>query len=115
MDKKHDPYTEEKIRKMALRRVGFKKHLAVYLLSMLIIWLTFSFVFYGNQQVQRVFVFGTALWTVIIVFHHLFVYRLCHGMLDREVKKIREELFPENSSEDTTSAEKQIEKQDNQE
>ena len=36
--------------------------------------------------------FVTILWTVILFFHYLFVYRLNSTMIDREIKKLQKEI-----------------------
>ena len=36
--------------------------------------------------------FVTIIWTVLLFFHYLFVYRLNSTMIDREIKKLQKEI-----------------------
>ncbi len=86
---------DKKVYKKASKRVAFKFHLAIFLLAMLVLWLVYSFVFKnfeGAAQLLKGFIFITALWTVIITFHYIFVYKLNNSLLDKEIKKLQEEI-----------------------
>lgn len=86
---------DKKIFKQASKRVTFKFHLAIYLLAMLVVWLIYYFVFQNFEaanQILKVCGFVTALWSVILIFHYIFVYKLNHTLLDKEIKKLQKEI-----------------------
>ena len=111
---------DPKIYKKANQRSHFKFHLAIYVLAMLVIWILYIFLFRAtapdasvvdtakdviNQGMTflKFSVLVTALWTVIVVFHGLFVYKFNSSMLEKEIKeqeeKKRELLAKRNNSE----------------
>ena len=87
---------DPKIYKRANKRVHFKFHLAIWVLAMLVLWLVYHFVFKANEAAGPIFfkciLFITLMWTVILVFHYLFVFKLNHTMLDKEIKRVQNEL-----------------------
>ena len=94
---------DPKIYKQANKRVAFKTHFIIYLLAMAIIWILYVFVFRsaddtvstavtGALTYLRFAAFVTALWTVLVIAHYLFVYKLNNNMLDKEIKKVKKEI-----------------------
>lgn len=95
---------DPKIYKKATQRVHFKLHLAIYILSMAVLWIIYIFLFKATEpdnmsdMVNGGMTFGkftiliTLLWTVLIVFHCLFVYKLNNTMLEKEVKSLQKEI-----------------------
>ena len=112
---------DPQIYKKANRRSHFKFHLAIYVLAMLVIWILYIFLFRATAPDTSVVdtvkdnikeegmtflefsVLVSALWTVIVVFHGLFVYKFNSSMLEKEIKeqeeKKRELLAKRNNSE----------------
>ena len=88
--------------KTANKRTHFKKHSAVYALLMIVLWLLYFFIFREPTTPETIgapmglflkcALFVTILWTVLLVFHYLFVYRLNATMIDREIKKLQKEI-----------------------
>lgn len=99
---------DPKIYKKANQRAHFKFHLAIYVLVMLVLWILYFFLFRAtapdasvadavkNAKDQFSFfdfsVLVTALWTVIVVFHGLFVYKFNSSMLEKEIKALEKEI-----------------------
>lgn len=99
---------DPKIYKKANQRAHFKFHLVIYVLVMLVLWILYFFLFRAtapdasvadavkNTKDQFSFfdftVLVTALWTVIVVFHGLFVYKFNSSMLEKEIKSLEKEI-----------------------
>ena len=88
--------------KTANKRAHFKKHIAIYFLLMIVLLVLYFFIFREPKTPEtadapmgmflKCTLFVTILWTVILFFHYLFVYRLNATMVDREIKKLKKEL-----------------------
>ena len=83
--------------KIANKRSHFKKHIAVYCLLMIVLWVLYFFIFRDPKgEPMGIFLksllFVTIIWTVLLFFHYLFVYRLNSTMVDREIKKLQKEI-----------------------
>lgn len=95
---------DPKVYKKAQQRVHFKLHLAIYVLSMAVLWILYIFLFKATETpdvsevVNGGMTFGkftiliTLLWTVLIIFHCLFVYKLNNTMLEKEIKRLQKEI-----------------------
>ena len=88
--------------KTANKRAHFKRHIAIYFLIMIVLWVLYFFIFREPKTPEtadapmgiflKCTLFVTILWTVILFFHYLFVYRLNSTMIDREIKKLQKEI-----------------------
>ena len=88
--------------KTANKRAHFKRHIAIYFLVMIVLWVLYFFIFREPKTPEtagepmglflKCTLFVTLLWTVLLVFHYLFVYRLNATMIDREIKKLQKEI-----------------------
>ena len=88
--------------KAANKRVHFKRHIAIYALVMIVLWVLYFFIFREPKTPEnadapmglflKCSLFVTILWTVLLFFHYLFVYRLNSTMIDREIKKVQKEV-----------------------
>lgn len=88
--------------KTANKRAHFKRHIAIYCLLMIVLWVLYFFIFREPATPEnpdapmglflKCTLFVTILWTVILFFHYLFVYRLNATMIDREIKKLQKEI-----------------------
>ncbi len=92
--------------KMATKRAHFKKHIAIYILVMIVIWVLYAFIFRNEAPADaaeatqdagmglylKCALFVSILWTVIIFFQYLFVYKLNNTLVDKEIKKLQKEL-----------------------
>ena len=88
--------------KTANKRAHFKRHIAIYFLIMIVLWVLYFFIFREPKTPEtadapmgiflKCTLFVTILWTVILFFHYLFVYRLNSTIIDREIKKLQKEI-----------------------
>ena len=88
--------------KAANKRAHFKRHIAIYFLLMIVLWVLYFFIFREPKTPEtadapmglflKCTLFVTILWTVLLFFHYLFVYRLNSTMVDREIKKLQKEI-----------------------
>lgn len=101
---------DPKVYRKAQQRVHFKLHLAIYALSMAVLWILYVFLFRatatvatgdastvtdvvnGGMTFEKFTILITLLWTVLIVFHGLFVYKLNNTMLEKEIKSLQKEI-----------------------
>jgi hypothetical protein len=84
---------DEIILKAAKKRVGFKKHLTIYLLINLFLWILFFFLFKGKENGTFfnfiLFIFLT--WTILIVGHYYYAIKWNKKMLEKEVQNLIKE------------------------
>jgi len=82
----------ELVLKTAKKRVGFKKHVTLYILINLLLWVLFIFLFKGdkdpNHTFLRTILFIFITWTIIVVGHYFFAMRWNKKMLEKEVEKL---------------------------
>ena len=88
--------------KAANKRAHFKRHIAIYFLLMIVLWVLYAFIFREPKTPEtadapmgmflKCILFVTIIWTVLLFFHYLFVYRLNSTMIDREIKKLQKEI-----------------------
>ena len=88
--------------KTANKRAHFKRHIAIYFLIMIVLWVLYFFIFREPKTPEtadapmglflKCSLFVTIIWTVLLFFHYLFVYRLNATMVDREIKKLQKEI-----------------------
>jgi RsiW-degrading membrane proteinase PrsW (M82 family) len=83
--------------RIANKRSHFKKHIAIYFLLMIVLWVLYFFIFREPKGEPmglflKSLLFVTIIWTVLLFFHYLFVYRLNATMVDREIKKLQKEI-----------------------
>ena len=88
--------------RIANKRSHFKKHIAIYFLLMIVLWVLYFFIFREPKTPEtadapmglflKSLLFVTIIWTVLLFFHYLFVYRLNATMVDREIKKLQKEI-----------------------
>lgn len=114
MDKNNqNELIDPKVYKTANRRVHFKMHLAIYVLAMLVLWIVYFFLFKATQPVTedptvaevvnggmtflKLNILITALWSVLIIFHGLFVYKFNSSMLEKEIKSLQKEIKKQES------------------
>ena len=95
---------DPKVYKKANKRVHFKIHLAIYVLVVAVMWILYVFLFRATQPeatpdavnsgmtFEKFTIFVTLLWTVIVIFHGLFVYKFNSSMLEKEIKSLQKEI-----------------------
>lgn len=111
---------DPKIFKQASKRVRFKIHLAIYVFAMAILWILHFYLFKatapaetpvevadaGGMTYLKFISLVTALWTVLIVFHGLFVYKFNSSLLDKEIKKLKKEIEEKKARREELEAER---------
>jgi ACR3 family arsenite efflux pump ArsB len=83
------------ILKTAKKRVHFKKHITIYILLNLLLWVIFLFLFRGKHANERVFLqinlFILCIWTILIIGHYFYAIKWNKKMIDKEVQSILKE------------------------
>ena len=79
----------------AKKRVQFKVHLMVYILTNAILWLFYSFVFRPIEDVQdaalRFVLFVSLVWGIAVLAHYLIVYKWGKRYVEKEFRKLKKE------------------------
>jgi len=80
----------ELVLKTAKKRVAFKKHLTVYILLNLLLWVLFYFLFRKSEDTifLHSIIFLLLTWTIIIVGHYFYAMKWNGKMLEKEVKTL---------------------------
>ncbi|MCL1850041.1 MAG: 2TM domain-containing protein [Bacteroidetes bacterium] len=86
----NDIVNNESVLKTAKKRVGFKKHITVYILVNLLLWVVFYFIFKGreDQTFFQTILFISIIWTIIIIGHYFYAIKWNKRMVEKEVEKI---------------------------
>jgi hypothetical protein len=121
------PEEEAKLAKMAARRTGFKKHLAIFILLNAFLWVVWSFLFRDSEDKTflMAILFVLIVWLLVIILHYLMVYKWTKSYKDKELnslKKMRlkqlqeiENLKAEMSHTEEDNAEETPEEEENNE
>ena len=121
------PEEEAKLAKMAARRTGFKKHLAIFILLNAFLWVVWSFLFRDSEDKTflMAILFVLIVWLLVIILHYLMVYKWTKSYKDKELnslKKMRlkqlqeiENLKAEMSHTEENNAEETPEEEENNE
>ncbi|MBR4912882.1 MAG: 2TM domain-containing protein [Bacteroidales bacterium] len=120
------PEEEAKLAKMAVRRTGFKKHLAIFILLNAFLWVVWSFLFRDSEDKTflMAILFVLIVWLLVIILHYLMVYKWTKSYKDKELnslKKMRlkqlqeiENLKAEMSHTEENNVEETLEEEDNE-
>jgi fatty acid desaturase len=86
----NDIVNNESVLKVAKKRVGFKKHLTVYILVNLLLWVMYYFFFKGKPDTTffQTILFISIIWTIIIIGHYFYAIKWNKKMLEKEVENI---------------------------
>jgi fatty acid desaturase len=89
----NDTIDNELVLKTAKKRVGFKKHLTVFILVNLLFWVVFYFIFKGKegQTFFHTILFVLITWTIIIIGHYFYAIKWNKKMLEKEIESIMKE------------------------
>lgn len=121
------PEEEAKLAKMAARRTGFKKHLAIFILLNAFLWVVWSFLFRDSEDKTflMAILFVLIVWLLVLILHYLMVYKWTKSYKDKELnslKKMRlkqlqeiEELKAEMAPKDEAGQEAQPEEMEAEE
>jgi uncharacterized membrane protein YGL010W len=83
----------------AKKRVAFKKHLTIYILLNLLLWVLYFFLFRKSEDKMFLHsvLFVFIAWTIIVIGHYFFAVRWNKTMLEKEI----ETLIKENTKQET--------------
>lgn len=83
----------EKIVKTARNRVAFRKHLTVYILTNLFLWITWYFVFNAEEysDIFNPIVYVTLAWSLFVIGHYFIAFRWNKNLVEKEVEAMIEE------------------------
>jgi len=87
----------EKLRERARSLVNFKVHFIVFILSNLLIWIIWLFLFYAFQVSQLWAVFPTMIWLILLIFHYLWVYRWNATQVEKEYNRLVKKMIAEKN------------------
>ncbi|MBQ3734391.1 MAG: 2TM domain-containing protein [Bacteroidales bacterium] len=85
------PEEEAKLEKMASRRTGFKKHLAIFILVNAFLWVVWSFLFRDSEEKTflMAILFVLIVWALVIILHYLMVYKWTKSYKEKELNSLK--------------------------
>ena len=85
------PEEEAKLAKMASRRTGFKKHLAIFILLNAFLWVVWSFLFRDSEDKTflMAILFVLIVWLLVLILHYLMVYKWTKSYKDKELNSLK--------------------------
>ena len=85
------PEEEAKLAKMASRRTGFKKHLAIFILLNAFLWVVWSFLFRDSEEKTflMAILFVLIVWLLVLILHYLMVYKWTKSYKDKELNSLK--------------------------
>jgi hypothetical protein len=86
--------------KTAKKRVSFKKHLTVYILLNLLLWIVFFFIFKEKEDKTffNAILFILLTWTIIIIGHYFYAIKWNKKMVEKEVESLIKETTKEQDN-----------------
>jgi len=86
------PEEEAKLAKMASRRTGFKKHLAIFILVNAFLWIVWSFIFRDSSEntFLMAILFVLLVWLLVIIFHYFIAYKWTKSYKEKELNSLKE-------------------------
>lgn len=88
--------TERKLYAKAHARASFKKHLIIFILINLLLWVIWYFVFKPKgstgTDVAHVCAFVTIAWLLILAGHYVFVYVFNATLVEKELKHLKSQI-----------------------
>jgi len=92
------PLQEEKtLYNKAKKRVQFKVHLMIFILTNFILWLFYSFIFHPidddvvTKIAFRFVLFVSLTWGIVVYAHYLIVYKWGKTLVEKEFDKLKKE------------------------
>ena len=71
----------------AKKRIGFKKHLTLFILINLLLWIVY-FIPFDKKTFLYTLLFVLLAWSLIIVGHYFYAIKWNKKMLEKEIEKI---------------------------
>lgn len=78
--------------KKAKRRVGMKIHFTIFLLTNILFWLLYFFLFKDSNLAQstcKFFLATTLIWSIFVYAHYLIVFKWGKYYIDKEIKHLQ--------------------------
>ena len=90
------PEEEAKLAKMAARRTGFKKHLAIFILLNAFLWVVWSFLFRDSEDKTflMAILFVLIVWLLVLAE----AKQKAHGIADQGRAKLKAEMAPKDEA-----------------
>ena len=88
--------------KVAKKRVAFKKHLTVYILVMLLLWILFFFLFKTRDPEHTFlysFLFISLIWSILLTGHYFYAIKWNKKMVEKEVQSLIKETMEQKEEE----------------
>ena len=85
------PEEEARLAKMASRRTGFKKHIAVFILLNAFLWVVWYFLFKDSEEKTflMAILFVLIVWLLVVIFHYLIVYKWTKSHKEKELTSLK--------------------------
>ncbi len=85
-----DQTVNKDIWKKARERAGFKIHLIIYIICIALIWVTWAFIVYINNEenVHKWPVYPMLGWGLIVLLHYFIVFRWKNKLTQKEYEKL---------------------------
>ena len=100
-NEQNDYRLHEELREKARAIANFKMHLTVFILANVLIWLVGIFFHYVNIAIWYWAVFPTGIWSVIVIFHYLWVFKWNKDRVEKEYKKLLEKMQKESGEKES--------------
>ncbi|MCL2435864.1 MAG: 2TM domain-containing protein [Lentimicrobiaceae bacterium] len=88
--------------KTAKKRVAFKKHLTVYILVNLLLWVFFFFLFKQRDPEHTFlysFLFILLIWSILLTGHYFYAIKWNKKMVEKEVQSLIKETMEHKEGE----------------
>lgn len=88
---------QKKMYNRAKRRVSFKIHFAIYLLTIAFFWLLWGFLFKDSLNNGETSIFFrltlaiTFFWAIFIIAHYLIAYKWNKSFVEKEIKRLEKQ------------------------
>lgn len=102
LPKKEPQQVDPKLYKQASRRVAFKTHVFLYVLINLLLWIIWAFIFRkpeipdADPTFFKLTLFVSIVWLIILMVHYVLVYRGTKSLIEKELKKLKQEIQEKN-------------------
>ena len=85
------PEEEAKLERMASRRTGFKKHLAIFILVNAFLWIVWGFLFRDSEEKTflMAILFVLIVWLLVLILHYLMVYKWTKSYKEKELNSLK--------------------------
>ncbi len=96
-NKQYSEEEEKALAKKAQKRVSFKRHIIIYILANLLIWLFWFFIFSKMNDTEQkelalnIFLFITLVWGILVIAHYFFVYKWNKSYVEKEIERLKKE------------------------